>query len=288
MHNRENWDDLRLVLAVAEAGSVSAAARDLNVIHATVLRRVATFEESHGVEIFDKTARGYAIRGDRLRVIDAARDVEAAVQAVRRVISGAQAPLSGVVRVTSTDTFCHYVLPTIISRLQENAQGLRIELLSTNAHLDLAQLHADITVRPAVNLGDDLRGTAPAQLGFDVYAKPGSADDKWLAQTGPIVRTRVTNWIADNVPADAITGAGDSFPTLKELAVAGLGQAILPCVLGDGEPRLERRRGVVSVMPVNIWVASHTDLVDVPRIRAVRDLLTEALAADAPRLEGAP
>lgn len=286
MHNRENWDDLRFVLAVAEAGSVSAAARVLNVNHATVLRRVATFEERHSAEIFDKTASGYAIRGDRLRVIDAAREVENAVQAVKRVISGAQAPLRGVVRVTSTDTFCHHVLPPIIARMQQNARELHIELLSTNAHLDLARLHADITVRPAANLGEDLRGQAPAQLGFDVYAKPGSADDKWLALSGPLARSRVINWIADNVPPDAITGSGDSFPTLKELAATGLGQAILPCVIGDADPRLERRRGRVSVMPINIWVASHTDLVDVPRIRAVRDLLTEALAADAPRLAG--
>jgi len=39
MH-RDNWDDLRYVLAVAETGSVSAAARMLKVNHATVLRRI--------------------------------------------------------------------------------------------------------------------------------------------------------------------------------------------------------------------------------------------------------
>lgn len=39
-----NWDDLRFVLAVADQGSVSAAARDIGVTHATVLRRVAAFE----------------------------------------------------------------------------------------------------------------------------------------------------------------------------------------------------------------------------------------------------
>ncbi|MCB2152823.1 MAG: LysR family transcriptional regulator, partial [Rhodobacteraceae bacterium] len=58
---RDNWDDLRFVLAVAEEGSVSGAARRLGVNHATVLRRIAAFEEATGVEIFDKTARGYAV-----------------------------------------------------------------------------------------------------------------------------------------------------------------------------------------------------------------------------------
>ena len=40
MH-RENWDDLRFMLAVADNGSVSAAARVLGVNHATVLRRIS-------------------------------------------------------------------------------------------------------------------------------------------------------------------------------------------------------------------------------------------------------
>src|SRR5690606_22822805 len=48
---RENWDDLRFLLAVAEEGSVSGAARRLGVNHATVLRRIASYEATAGVEI---------------------------------------------------------------------------------------------------------------------------------------------------------------------------------------------------------------------------------------------
>ena len=54
---RENWDDLRFVLAVAEEGTVSAAARRLRVNHATVLRRVAAYEAATGLVLFDRTAR---------------------------------------------------------------------------------------------------------------------------------------------------------------------------------------------------------------------------------------
>ena len=47
-----NWDDIRFVLAVAETGSLNAAAQLLGVTHATVLRRVAAFEARHGKTIF--------------------------------------------------------------------------------------------------------------------------------------------------------------------------------------------------------------------------------------------
>ncbi|MGB5560026.1 MAG: LysR family transcriptional regulator [Paracoccaceae bacterium] len=286
MHSKENWDDLRYVLAVAEQGSVSAASRVLGVNHATVLRRIAAFEERHGVELFNKSARGYAISEDRIRVIDAAREVENAVLAVDRIIQGAQAPLRGVVRVTSTDTFCGAVLPAMLARWQGQEGELRIELLSTNAHLDLSRLHADIAVRPTLQLADDLAGELAAKLAFDIYARPGADTEKWLGLSGSLARSMVAGWLADRAGAEAITGAADSFVTLREMAAAGMGQAILPCILGDADARLERRRGVLPDMAVDIWVASHFDLADVPRIRAVRRLLVEGLASIADRLEG--
>lgn len=286
MHNRENWDDLRFVLAVAGAGSVSGAARQLGVNHATVLRRIAAYEDRHGVEIFDKTARGYAIADDRLRVIDAAREVETAVRAVESTIRGSQAPLRGVVRVTSTDTFCHVVLPATLARLQGQADELRIDLLSTNAHLDLSRLHADITVRPTQSLGDDLAGEVAAKMGFDVYGAAGSAGESWLGLSGSLGRSRVAEWMASQLPGSTIVGSADSFLTLRELVAAGIGQAILPCVLGDDDARLQRRRGILPDLSVDVWVASHNDLLDVPRIRAVRQLLVAALVDQADRLAG--
>lgn len=286
MHSKENWDDLRYVLAVAEQGSVSAASRVLGVNHATVLRRIAAFEDRHGVELFNKSARGYAISEDRVRVIDAAREVETAVLAVDRIIQGAQAPLRGVVRVTSTDTFCTAVLPAMLARWQGQEGELTIELLSTNAHLDLSRLHADIAVRPTEQPADDLAGEVAAKLAFDIYARPGADTERWIGLSGALARSMVASWLADTARAEAVTGAADSFVTMRDMAAAGLGQAILPCILGDADPRLERRHGVMPDMAVDIWVLSHSDLADVPRIRAVRRLLVEGLASIADRLEG--
>ncbi len=286
MHSHENWDHLRYVLAVAEAGSVSQAARNLGVNHATVLRHVAAFEQNSGTEIFSKTATGYSVLGDRLQVINAAREVETAVLAVQRIIQGAQAPIRGLVRVTSTDSFCQIVLPPIIGRWQDQLDELRIELLSTNAHLDLSRLDADITVRPTVKLGDDLHGIVAAKLGFDIYRAVGSKSERWLALGGSLARTKVALWMSDNVPGDHISGSADSFVTLKEMATSGLGKAILPCVIADADPGLERLSGILPDMPVDIWVASHVDLAEVPRIKAVRQMLVAALADDANRLAG--
>lgn len=286
MHSQDNWDHLRYVLAVAEAGSVSQAARNLGVNHATVLRHVAAFEEQSGADIFEKSAKGYTVIGDRLQVINAAREVETAVLAVQRIIQGAQAPVRGLVRVTSTDSFCQMILPPIIGRWQGQLDELRIELISTNAHLDFSRLDADITVRPTIKLGDDLQGIVAAKLGFDIYRATRSTSERWLALGGSLARTKVALWMSDNVSGDLISGSADSFLSLRELVASGLGQAILPCIVADSDQRLERLPGILPDMPVDIWVASHIDLVEVPRIKAVRQMLVAALSEYAESLAG--
>jgi DNA-binding transcriptional LysR family regulator len=281
-----DWDDLRYVLAVADRGSLSGAARQLGVNHATVLRRVNAFEENMGLSVFDRTARGYRIAPRRRRVLDAMRDVEEAALGVERAITAARSPLAGVVRVTSTDTLCLGVLPGIIAGLQHEAEGLEIELSSQNQHADLARLDADIAVRPSAKLPSELTGVVAAKLGLSVYAAP-DGDDGWLGLSGSLAQATLGERIAE-ITGDAPIGSrSDSFPVLREMAAAGQGRAILPCILGDPDPRLVRIDGLIPDSAVDVWVASHVDLAEVPRIRAVRDLIIAGLEREAPRLLGA-
>ncbi|MCC0068488.1 MAG: LysR family transcriptional regulator [Rhodobacteraceae bacterium] len=285
---RENWDDLRFVLAVAEEGSVSAAARRLGVNHATVLRRIAAYEVSAGMAVFDRTARGYAVPEPMTRIIDAAREVDRAVQAVGRALRGSQAPLSGEVRVTSTDSLCQCVLAPVIARLRVLLPHLKLELICSNAHVDLARTHADITIRPALALPEDLVGEAAAVLGFGLFRRRGAANADWLGLSGQAGSSRVGRWIEENVEPARIVARSDSFLVVRELAAEGLGLAAMPDFLGAEHPQLERVTGVLPELAVDIWVASHSDLADIPRISAARSLLTRAVAEQATRLRGVP
>jgi DNA-binding transcriptional LysR family regulator len=282
MHS-DNWDDLRYVLAVAESGSVSAAARALGVNHATVLRRVAAFEERHGMQLFEKGARGYTIPPDRIRVIEAAREAESAIAAVTRLMQGGGTPGAGRVRVTTTDTFSLTVMPGVLAAM-EAPGGPRFELLTSNGHLDFARLHADITVRPAPRLPDDLTGDRAADLGFAAYGRPGTT--RWLAVRGVLATSVVGRWFADAVPEDAVAGSADSFPVLRAMAEAGLGRAVLPCILGDASPVLARCADGPAGLSVPVWVASHADLAEAPRLRHLRAAIAAGLARHADALAG--
>ncbi len=276
--NKFDWDDVRVMRAVAEAGSLSGAARALGVNHATVLRRVSAFEQATGVTIFDRTARGYLVAPRRGGVLAAMRAMEEAALGVARALDAARAPLAGTVRVTSTDTLCLALLAPIVARLMTEAEGLTIELNAQNQPADLARLDADIAVRPAVTLPPELVGDRAGSLGFSVYAAPGG-EAGWLGFGGTLHRSAPASWLNANVSEAEIAGRADSFPVLREMAVAGQGRAILPQVLGDPDGRLVRLDDILPPMQVDIWVASHADLADVPRIRAVRELLLRSLAS---------
>lgn len=290
MHNL-SWDDLRFILAVAESGSVNAAARRLGVNHATVLRRIAAFEARNGVTLFERSPQGYRVAPGARPLLDATREVENAVFGVHRVLSGGGAELHGDVRVTSTDSLCQHVLPGILAAFRAREPHVFIDLVSTNAHLDLARLDAEVTVRPSIKLPDGLSGTSPAKLGFAAYAAAGMplpdlASAAWIALGGTSARSLPGAWVAEHVPRERIAARADSFLVAGDLAAAGMGVTPLPCIVGDADPRLRRANALMPMLSVDLWVACHADMETVPRIRAVHRALVEGLGRIRHRLSG--
>ena len=267
-----NWDDLRVVVAVADQGSVAAAARVLSLNHATVLRRIAAFEERQGIRLFEKTRRGYRVSPNRRALIEAIREAAQAVGQVEHMIDAERPNLYGGLRLTSTDTFCHTILPRMISALSQEL-GQMIEVISDNAHLDLGRTQAHVTVRPALALPPDLDGEIAAHFRFGVYSAP-TGHDRWLGLSGAPGRSAAGKWLQERTSANEISA--DSFLTLARLAAEGAGRTLLPCVFGDPYPGLQRVALVDEIPPTPIWVASHVDYARSGRLRRVRKHLVEA------------
>lgn len=276
MHN-ENWDDLRFVLAVADTGSVLQASRHLNVNHATVLRRIAAFEERCGTALFERTSQGYRMLADRAHIIQAAQAAEVAMQEVHRLASGGRLTLEGTVSVTSTDTLCGEVLPRFVAAMRLEEHNLAITLLSSNRHLDLSRGQASIAIRPSLQLPDGMVGERATDLGLAAYAADRTQDD-WLGLSGPLSRSVAATWIDANVSADQITTSADSFLTLQSMAALGLGIAVLPCFIGDRDKRLTRLPNVMSRLSVPLWVAHHAEAIETQQMRIVKHRLIRFLS----------
>lgn len=283
-----NWDDLRFVLAVADTGSVNAAAKSLGVNHATVLRRIAAFEEASGGPLFERNSSGYRLRTDRAPVIEAARLAAQHVRSVEMLMRGGTAGTGTMLRLTSTDTLCQTVLAWIFPALSRRLSPDTLAYVVSNPHLDMARLSADLSVRPAMALTDDLTGSRIGQMRFALYRRAGNVRVRdWLGLSGALARSLPARWMAENVdPADVIATA-DSFSALSEIAAAGASRVILPCVLGDAHTDLERDTSLrLPEFSVPIWVACHRDVAGSERIKRCMDAIAKLVQPHADRLEG--
>lgn len=285
MTHNSTWDDLRITLAVAEAGSVNAAAKALGLNHATILRRVAAFERARGVTLFERSARGAAIAPGAAPLIERLRAVEAAVQGFDRAAAGHAEPagaLRGALRLTTTDSLALTVLPRLVARFLAAHPAMRVEIAATNARLDLARLDAELTIRPSAAAPEGLVAERAGTMRMRVHGAAGylaanpSADPaahRWLGASALLARSPAARW-QERLPEGRLVLRADSFVTLAALARGGLGLAMLPDAVADG---LAPAPGFPDVLETRLWVAAHPDLAETPRVAACRRFFAAAL-----------
>lgn len=290
-----NWDDLRLVLAVARAGTLSGAARQLRVTHSTVFRRLRSIEEELGVRLFERFRDGYSATpaGEAMAAL-AARFADDFV-ALERRLSGQDLRPSGTVRITTTDTISEMVMRHVPA-LRAAHPDILLEITVSNAMASLTRRDADIAVRPVPEPPEILVGRRIANIKHSVYASPAylsnlAGGDRsslhWIGLDDALATTVIGRWLRENVQDSQIGLRVDALPALKDAACAGVGVALLPCYVGDQETRLRRVPGApVPDAHSALWLLTHSDLKRTARIRAVMDFLANALGSERTLLDG--
>lgn len=302
MHSnyRIDWEDLRFVLAVAEANSLAAAARTLGVNHTTVLRRVGAFEQRLGVRLFDRLPSGYTLTAGGEELLAVARQMAETVNNLERRLTGQDLRLEGSLRITTTDTLMVSILPPILAAFRERHPGVQLELTTSNAFANLAHRDADVAIRPAADPPETLVGRRIAGIAFAVYAAPSYvlergldpagaivfANERWIGLGDALASSRVARWMRTTLPGPAAVMRCDSLVAAREAASAGIGLTALPCYLGDGTPGLVRIGSPVADMAAALWLLTHEDLRRTARVSAFTEFAGQALVKLRPLLEG--
>jgi DNA-binding transcriptional LysR family regulator len=288
----QDWDDLRLFLAVARAGSLSGAARALGVTHSTVFRRIGGFETRLGVRLFDRLPGGYALTAAGEEMRDSVIRIEEEITALALKVTGQDQRPSGTIRITTTDLLAVGVLPRHIAAFRAKWPEIEIEVIVADTVLDLTRREADVSLRIGNPAQETLVGRRVGRLAFAVYATAGlraqEADDPtdgdWIgygSAHGPLSRSLVRWW-----PKMRQVYRTNSIIAAHAAAQAGIGLAALPCVVADCDPALVRAASLPEDFMLDLWVLTHEDLRHTARIRIFVDFMAAVLAADANLLEG--
>jgi DNA-binding transcriptional LysR family regulator len=108
----------------------------------------------------------------------------------------------------------------------------------------------------------------------------------WLSPDDSLSHLRSARWIAKQIDPLKIVHRANSLISLREAASAGLGLAPLPCFLGDADDRLVRVTSPVTEMASSLWLITHSDIRQMPRVRTVLDALADYTSKHRRALEG--
>jgi DNA-binding transcriptional LysR family regulator len=298
----DDWNDHRLVLAVARASSLVAAAKALGVDHSTVFRRLAALEARLGLPLFERGPGGvYAATEAGGRAALAAERMEDEALGLARDLAGQDRRLSGRLRVTCSETLAYRLLTPWVARFRAEHPGVVLELAVDSRVLNLSRREADVALRVARPREGDLGGRKLADVAWTAYgsveylaAAPPLAMPADLARH-PLIgweeRTAGVNaaeWLAEIAPAAAVVYRANSLVNQFVAARAGIGLAVLPCYLGDPEPGLARALpgGPVPALARELWIVTHQDLRRTARVRAFFEAVAEGVTADRVLVEG--
>lgn len=293
-----DWNALQFILALARHQALERAAEELEVDPSTVSRRVHALEREIGARVFDRTTTGHRLTAVGQRLVETAERVEADIAAMEREADRADDRLEGLVRIATSDAFGRHRLSPILCSFRTLHPLVDFELLADNRSASLIQREADVAVRFVRPAQAQLASRRVASLGQGLYASraylarrpfhPGEAlrGHDLIGFHASLSAMPEARWLEERAQGARFALRANRIDLLLPAVVAGLGLAVLPCYLADGEPELVRVRGPRDVVMRELWLVLHRDSRRIGRIRAFVDHLTEKIEAQADELLG--
>ncbi|MBL9054597.1 MAG: LysR family transcriptional regulator, partial [Tabrizicola sp.] len=181
-----DWTLIRSFVAVADAGSLSGAARATGISQPTLGRHVQAAEAALQVQLFTRVAQGLQLTESGQALLPSARAMAQAAAELALAAKAQGTGIAGTVRLTASRVVAHYLLPPILARLRAEEPGIEIDLVPSDTTENLLFGEADIALRMyrpkqpdlvARHLGDLPLGLYAAKAYLDRRGRPETLDD---------------------------------------------------------------------------------------------------------------
>jgi DNA-binding transcriptional LysR family regulator len=289
--NQLDWNQLKAFLETADTGSLSAAARKLGLTQPTLSRQVAAIERQMGVTLFERVGKSMSLTPTGLELLEHARTMGAAAEALALAATGRSQAVGGVVSVSATDAVAAHLLPPMVRRLRELEPGIVIEVISSNALSDLLRREADIAIRHVKPEQPDLIARLIRETSASFYASedwvrihghPRNAED--VAHLAFVGADRSGQYLA-YLRQHGLPLSEANFSCYAEHSVAswslvrqGMGIGAMMDEIARETPGVVRVLDDVPRVHFPIWLVSHRELRTSRRIRVVFEALAQGLA----------
>ena len=285
-------DDYQYILALATYGSLSAAAKQLNVTHTTVARRIQAFETRYSVRLFERVSKGFQLTQVGHSILPDIEHLKSLQLHIERRLVGHDQSLTGEINLALTPELANdYVVP-ILPAFYKQFPNLQLNLMMSTHHKDLYAREADIALRftPEPTQAN-LIGKRLFASNWGVYASEQYWQHNKNITTQKLLLWHLEsdkNWYKDVFAKTQVIAKFDNLAALINAVKAGVGIAKLPCGLVD-QPHLSSIRRIdISLAPSiwSLWLLYHFDLKNTAKINAVKTFLLEHLKPLETRFSG--
>jgi DNA-binding transcriptional LysR family regulator len=285
-----DWNHARAFLAIAETGSLSAAARALKQTQPTLGRQLSALEDELGVVLFERVGRGLVLTptGQSLsQHVSAMRDAAAQLSLTA---SGSSDLIEGPIAITASDVFSAHLMPPILTELGRIAPKLQVNIIAANDLRDLLRREADIAIRHVRPTEPELiarlvaQGSAKlvcAQSYIDRMGYPNNMADlsnhDFVSFGDPKDTINYLKNVGIHLTEQNFKIRSDNGVVAWEMVRAGMGITFMDCRV------IEKFTGLVTLLPQTqpvefpIWLTTHRELHTSQKIRLVFDLLAKMI-----------
>jgi DNA-binding transcriptional LysR family regulator len=284
-----DWNDLKYLLALKRAGTLSGAARALGVDHSTVSRRLTALEEAIGSQLLRRTPEGLTFTEAGDTAAAAAEAIDAAASGLLSKLAGADDRVAGVVRLTCVEA----LIPFLVAESQQLRQTypeLRIELLPSTGTLDLLRREVDVALRMFRPTQAALVARHVGKVGWSLFAS-----QEYVARKGPlgtlgdfsghdlvaydnddeVGAAFGPRWLEEHTGTGTVVMRCDTVRGALLAIAQGVGIGTVPCFMAAGETSLRRMTPEVTANN-EVFLVTAPDLQDLKRIRVVLERVAAA------------
>ena len=289
--SRLAWNDYQVILAVARHGSLSKAAAALGSSHPTLFRRIRDIEARLGATLFERSRQGYRATAAATGLVALAEEFDQRLHDLER---DAELGAASRLTVTTSEVFMPRIVPPLLARCRRELPHLTINLQTGEGLANVRQREADIALRSGGEPDGDLIGRAICHIEVATYAPadwPNVSRDnlhaqQWITVDESLGHLASTQWLeAEGLMRRAVVRCSSTL-AVSRLIEEGLGIGILPCHLGDGNPRLRRVSPLLKEFRSQLWLLTPRQLRGVAKVTATVDCMAAGLRSMKDLFEG--
>jgi DNA-binding transcriptional LysR family regulator len=290
-----DWDKLRVFHAVAQAGSFTHAADMLALSQSAVSRQISALEESLGVSLFHRHARGLILTEQGDLLVKTVHDVFTKLNNVEDMLTETKDNPEGRLRVTTTVAFGSVWLTSRLKDFIHAYPKIEFSLRLDDRDLDLAMREADVAIRFHEPKEPDLIQRHLGTLAVMLFAAPeylaergtpktfdDLADHDTIIYGDGILPFDAVNWIADELERHgrkpkAVLRVNNLFGIYRAVK-SGIGIGMLPEYFAASGSGLVRVLPDVCGPPVEGYFVYPEELRNSARVAVFRDYLIREIA----------